>query len=135
MIITIIAIALFIAGVVLLIVGVSNDWEGEFIGMIVGICTAPLFICVISICNAQIGRGIEYDEKLHERNMLVYRLEQAEEDDNIVEYAELYNDVVHYNNSIRKAKTWGNNPWTSWFHNQLLAYLDYIEVINTEESK
>ena len=67
--------------------------------------------------------------------MLVYRLDQAEEDNNVIEYAELYNAVVYYNNSIRKSKVYGNNPWLSWFYNPLLANLDYIDVTGTEDSK
>ena len=135
MIITIIAIALFVIGVVLLIVASNNDWDCELTGIGIGILTFPLLVCLVAITTAQIGREVEYEKKLHERNMLVYRLEQAEEDNNVVEYAELYNDIVHYNNSIRKCKVYGNNPWLNWFHNPLLANLDYIEVISTEESK
>lgn len=133
MIITIIAIALAVIGVVLFIVGAANCWD-EMIGIPIAALLFPLFVCLVAIANAQIGRGLDYEKKLHERNMLVYRLEQAEEDNNIVEYSELYNDIVKYNNSIRKVKKWGNNPWLNWFHNPLLANLDYIDVTGTEDS-
>ena len=136
MIITLICLALFVIGVVLLIIAVSNDWDDDiiqwFIALPTGIALVATVVCGVSILTTKVGRNIEYEKKLHERNMLVYRLEQAEEDNNIVEYAELYNDIVCFNNSIRKTKAWHDNPWVNWFYNPLLADLEYIEVTDTD---
>lgn len=137
MIITLICLVLFVAGIVLFIIGMLRDWamEPDAIGVLFGVSLVPLMICLFTIASAQIGRDVKYEERLHERNMLEYRLEQAEEDNNVIEYAELYNDVVKFNNSIRRTKKWGNNPWTSWFFNPLIADLEYIEVTDMEDSK
>ena len=57
--------------------------------------------------------------------MLEYRIEHMEE--NITGNEMLYNDIVEFNNALRSEKKWANNPWTSWFNNQDIASLDYVE--------
>ena len=48
--------------------------------------------------------------------------------DNIVGNEMLYNDVVEFNNELRRIKKWANSPWVSWFYNQKIASIDYIEI-------
>ena len=134
MIITLIGLGLLIVGIILAIVNAKvyfENWKVRdgiewikfpalFIGSI--ITTASIVIILI---NATIY-DVEYQNMLHTREMLEYRIEHMEE--NITGNEMLYNDIVEFNNALRVEKKWANNPWTNWFNNQDIASIDYIEL-------
>lgn len=84
-----------------------------------------MFTCAFVIRNVS-NHDLDYQNKLHEREMLEYRVEHITE--NITGNEMLYNDIVDFNNTLRATKKWANNPWTNWFCNQDIAAMDYIEL-------
>jgi hypothetical protein len=135
MIITLMFIGFIIVGIILLTTSKSDKinigWSKrdacEFIGMlliVMGI-VAGLFTCGFAISNA-VTYDLNYQNALHEKEMLEYRIEHMEE--NITGNEMLYNDIVEFNNELRNVKKWANNPWTNWFNNQGVASIDYIEL-------
>ena len=86
---------------------------------------ASIFSTAFIVGNA-IHCDLNYQNTLHEKEMLEYRIEHMEE--NITGNEMLYNDIVEFNNSLRSVKKWANNPWTNWFYNQDIATIDYVEL-------
>lgn len=94
------------------------------IGFIVGgIC---LLLCIMGILFTVVNYDIDYQNKLYEKEMLEYRIEQIDED--ITGNEMLYNDIVEFNNDLRHTKKRANNLWTNWFYNQKIASIDYVEL-------
>ena len=58
--------------------------------------------------------------------MIGYRIENK--DINFVSDRKLCNDIVEFNDDIKKEKEGVNNPWTNWFYNSDIATIDYIEM-------
>lgn len=126
MLIILIAIGLLILGVVLINRSNYNDWA-DFIGiMLVVIMTFVVGICSIVIIGAQINKEVTYQNKLYEKEMLEYRIDNMEED--VVGNEMLYNDIVEFNNGLRNVKKWANNPFTNWFYIKDVATIDYVEL-------
>ena len=132
MIWTLIFIGILIIGIVCIVVGnyLGHSFEGLLMG---GIFTTAIsgFILVVFIgvvIGANATAEIEYQNKLHERDMLEYRIEHMEK--NITGNEMLYNDIVEFNNDLRTTKRWANSPWTNWFNNQKIASMNYIELEN-----
>lgn len=86
---------------------------------------AAFFIAIFLLCNFA-TYNLDYENKLYEREVLEYRLESA--DNNITGNELLYNDIVAFNNTLRATKKHAGNPWLSWFSNQKIASIDYIEL-------
>lgn len=125
MIITILAILLLCVGILLVNLKSNNDWL-EFFGIIsVFIGVMATFVCIIIISIEQIGKDVKYKNTMYEKEVLEYRIENA--NDNIVGNEMLYNDIVEFNNSLRSTKKWANNPYVNWFWNDDVAQIDYIE--------
>ena len=128
MIITLIAVALVVIGIVCVIIdcntnkGVSTEIYTPI--SLVGI--TALIVSLVIICSVQINRDVDYQNKLYERTTLEYRLENVEA--NTTGNELLYRDIVKFNNSLRMTKKWANNPWVSWFFNGDIATIDYIEI-------
>lgn len=125
MIITILGILLLVIGITLLAIGNDNDAllgcgvGGIFIG---GFTTV---MCIIFILCTQIGKEVDYQNALYEKEVLEYRIENMES--NITGNEMLYNDIVEFNNELRSTKKWANNPWLNWFFNEDIATIDYVE--------
>jgi hypothetical protein len=81
---------------------------------------------ITGIIDAQVNGDVNYQNKLYEKEMLEYRIDNMEND--IVGNEMLYNDIVEFNNELRSIKKWANNPWTNWFYNQDIATIDYVEL-------
>lgn len=133
MIITLIAIALFIVGIACFIIHnekyrmkFGGDWIW-FIGLVSTFisCIALLFVS-IAIIDANIKKDINYQNMLHKKEMLEYRIDNMK--DNIVGNEMIYNDIVEFNNELRSVKKWANNPWTNWFYVKEIAIIDYVEI-------
>ena len=133
MIITLIFIGMFIAGIVLLIIGQTSkiSYKAQDIISYIGIvCLVLGSIFSIVTGGISIGTAINADinceKAIYERDVLEYRLEQL--DENMTGNELLYNDIVAFNNELRYTKKWADNPWTSWFFNQEIADIEYIEL-------
>lgn len=81
------------------------------------------------VCFNLGSKSIDYEQAVYEKEVLEYRLEQIEQGNSVTGNELFYNDVVEFNNDLRSIKRWANNPWTSWFNNDLIAdNIDYIEI-------
>lgn len=96
-----------------------------------GLCAAVATVSVIVFCVfgifalvVAVEKETEYQNKLYEKEVIEYRVEHITED--IVGNELLFNDIVKFNNHLRSAKKWVNNPWTNIFWNEDVASIDYI---------
>lgn len=133
MIITLIFVSVIVIGIILLLIGKNNEinWRTRDIIKFIGACMVAIgiiasFFTVGFIIDNTTSYDVDYQNMLHKREMLEYRIEHMEE--NITGNEMLYNDIVEFNNELRSIKKWANNPWTSWFNNQDIASIDYIEL-------
>lgn len=135
MIITLIFISMIVIGIILPHVSDSGkfklSWEAKeviegisFVLILFGIILLIIFGTMA--CANAVSYDLDYQNVLHEKEMLEYRIEHMEE--NITGNEMLYNDIVEFNNELRREKKWVNNPWTNWFYNKNIASLDYIEL-------
>jgi hypothetical protein len=134
MIITLIGLALLVIGIISAIIRAKvhfKSWKTydriewiQFPALFIGSIITTVSIVIILI-NASFY-DVEYQNMIHKRDMLEYRIEHMEE--NITGNEMLYNDIVEFNNVLRAEKKWANNPWTNWFGNQDVATIDYIEL-------
>ena len=132
MIITLISLALVVIGVIFVIVGKKKksyyyEFGIDFFGVL--LITLGIVGCLFTggfiIGNAATCE-LNYQNALHEKEMLEYRIDHMEE--NITGNEMLYNDIVEFNNGLRNVKKWANSLWTNWFNNQYVASIDYIEI-------
>lgn len=124
MLIVILSIVLLILGIVLILVGYNKD--KDYSSIIVGIFTVISGIAfIIIMCCIQIPKERKYQEALYEKEVIEYRIEH--QDDNIVGNELLYNDIVEFNNMLRKSKLYSNNIWINWFANDKIAKIEYID--------
>ena len=134
MIITLIGLGLLVVGIVLAIVHdrtyfKSGHSEDVILGFGIGnimIGTIATLITTICILVNVADYDVAYQNALHEKEMLEYRIEHMEE--NLTGNEMLYNDIVEFNNKLRNTKKWANSPWTNWFNNQDIASIDYIDI-------
>ena len=134
MIITLIGLGLVIIGIILKIIYSNAKFKSfetrntidsiQFIASFIG--SIVTVICITVIVLNTICHDIDYQNRLYEKEIIEYRIERIEE--NITGNEMLYNDIVKFNNELRNIKKWANNPWTSWFNNQDIATIDYIEI-------
>lgn len=125
-------------GIVLLTIGLLIVNIVPFIiGCIKNRCViggVSLYMCALAggvLLGELLGMGIlhctfenKYNQKLYQKEMLEYRLE-----DNGLQGNEfLYHDITEFNNELRSVKYWYNNAWTNWFNNGKVASIDYIEI-------
>lgn len=90
-------------------------WIGVVLSVSLGI--------VLSIIQGM--KRVEYDKALYKKEVLEYRLENGGD---IYGNELLYNEIIEFNNELRDTKYWSSNLWTSWFNNDLIATIDYIEI-------
>ena len=128
MIITLIAVALVIISIVCCIIdcNTNNGVSTEIYTPLFLVGITALIISLVIICDVQINRDIDYQNKLYERTTLEYRIEN--EDAHTTGNELLYRDIVEFNNDLRRTKKWANNPWANWFWNGDIATIDYIEI-------
>lgn len=116
----------------------SHQWVNDVWYNIFGITFAIGLITTLVFggfaLSVQVNEQIEYEAAVDEYNILVYRLEHRDESTPIELSGSLYNDIIDFNNRVRKTKAWGNNPWVSWFYNQKIAdNVNFITLDNLNE--
>lgn len=130
MIITLITIGVIIGAVVCWVVNYRvccpPNWV-TLLGILLTVSGVLSSIIVGTlIIGTQINRDVEYQNTLYEKEVLEYRIEEA--DKNIVGNELLYGDIIEFNNNLRTIKKWANNPWTNWFFNEDMATIDYVKI-------
>ena len=132
MIIVLGSIGILVVGVIFLLLMQKarfrrNKEIMEIVGFTCTILGVILSLSVVSVCiGNSVSMDIDYQNMLHKREMLEYRIEHMNED--ITGNELLYNDIVEFNNELRGQKKWANSIWTNWFNNKYIADLDYIEL-------
>ena len=132
MYITLLAIAIFVLGILGLIIW--DKYCDPFnmlsyisiacivIGLIALICIIPILICVHASANTTLHNNIEI------RNSIIKRCELIESEYEDVSKSDLIKDIADFNNDLYSYKYYQANPWTSWFYIEEIANtLDYIE--------
>lgn len=134
MIITLIGLGLLVVGIILAIIFEKKYFRNyNTKEKIAGFAFGALFIgSIITLCSIIFilvnvtSYDVEYQNTLHTKEMLEYRIEHMEE--NITGNEMLYNDIVEFNNTLRNEKKWALNPWTNWFNNKDIASIDFIKL-------
>lgn len=129
MIITLIVAAILIFGITVWILSdklvlMADCWVGISVLSMV-ISGIAMIFCIAFIIDANAGKEIAYQNALYEKEVIEYRIDNM--DKNIVGNELLYNDIVEFNNALRRVKQWANNPWTTWFVNGKIADINYID--------
>ena len=134
MILTILAVLLLVFGFICLwrYQKRKHYWQGGGWAVSAFMCIMLGSICVIcatiGIIDAAVNNDIRTENLVEQRNSIEYRLEQCDKDTNIMVNGGVYQDLVEYNNTIRKYKKWSNNLWVNWFWSKGPAALEYIEL-------
>lgn len=105
-----------------------NVYEGVYIYIVILTIFTIFFSTFVGagIFHVKINEDIDYQSALYEKEVIEYRIDNMS--DNIVGNEMLYNDVVEFNNELRRIKKWANNPWVNLLYNQKIASIDYIEI-------
>lgn len=120
MLLTIIFVLLMILGFFLAGKFYSEFWAYVCVAGFIG-----TFFCVIIIMRVQIPKQVSYERAVMQRDTLEYRLEHRENEQTGNEM--LYSDILEFNQDLYSVKKWSKNPWVSWFWNEKIAELDYID--------
>ena len=125
--ILLILLILSVGGMFLAVKG-EYEWWGTAAG-IVG-TFAIIFFLIIGGCTIVENACAEktYTDYVEKRESIEYRLEQMNEDTNLLVNGGTYEDLLDYNKTIRSYKTWSDSFWTGWFYADKIATLDYIEL-------
>lgn len=133
MLITLLSVVIIITGIIICKC-CYKSYQEDFGTLVTIIGTAGLIIAIIGIIYCNTTSQLNYQKALQKYNMLNYRIEHIS--DNVVGNETLYSDIVEFNNDLRSAKYWAENPWTNWFNNQRIAKeIDYITIPRKEENK
>ena len=85
-----------------------------------------LFMCSLETAlDTQMNNDIDFQNKIMERDILIYRVEKGED---LPGYELLHSQIMDFNADLRETKECANNPWVNWFYNKEIAEkIDYIE--------
>lgn len=130
MIITLIALICLIVGIILFVIddkfAIIRDLPSMFGLYLSAFSIVILLFCCAMILGMNVVKDIDYQNMLEKRELIEYRIEDKGR--NFVSDGKLYNDIVKFNNSLRKVKEGANSSWTNWFYNDDIATIDYIEM-------
>lgn len=132
MIIIAISVIMLIAGIILFVweaktrskaFGSESRWQST-LGISLGtVGLIATLTCTVLTLIIQCPSTNEYEKMVHEKEVLVYQLENGDTDDI------LYSEIVDWNNAVRTAKRYYKNPFLNTFVNHKIAEnLEYIEL-------
>lgn len=133
MLIFVICGIIFVIGLILFLKYRKDIWKHEGV-TITGLTLMTVSGIVILICGIlclafTATADLDYANMVEKRDAIEYRLEQMENDKNLLVNGGVYDDIVEYNNEVRKYKKYGSsNPWTNWFNPAPIDKLDYIKL-------
>ena len=110
----------------------NTSWanEGWLIGGVCAMGVGGLILILCGACclgnNYTISAEKEYQDLVHTKEIIEYRLENFDKEDNVTVNGGVYNDVIEYNNKIREYKMYTYDFWQGWFYADKPAELDYI---------
>ena len=132
---------IFIIGIVLIIIGIifhclaennASYWNNTFqiFMAVLGYIVGAVILIIVAIVGpvTLVNDDVEYQQMLNTREAIEYRLEQIDNDENLLVNGGVYDDIVEYNNKLLEYKTWTHNFWIGWFWCDSPATLDYIEL-------
>ena len=124
---------IFVIGLILFLKYRKESWKHEG-----AVTTGFFFIAVSSVVMVICGilclifaatADLDYANMVEKRDAIIYRLEQIENEKNLLINGGVYDDIVEYNNEVRKYKKYGSsNLWTNWFNPAPIDKLDYIKL-------
>ena len=116
-------------GIVFIIIGMKKYNDLDMAGILITtIYVFAFLICLIIIVVNQTTAELQCGKLQERKNAIEYRLEQIDTNDqNIMINGGIYDDIVEYNNDVRKYKTFRHSFWTNWFVSKGLDEFDYIE--------
>lgn len=116
-------------GIVFIIIGMKKYNDLDFVGIVLTVIFGFAFlICLMITVVSQTTADLQCGKLQERKNAIEYRLEQIDANDqNIMINGGIYDDIVEYNNDVRKHKTFRNSFWTNWFVSKGLDEFDYIE--------
>ena len=107
----------------------DDNWAfGAILSWIIG--GVLTIIAIVSIIVAVAQNDIVTEDLIAQREAIEYRLEQCDEDANVMINGGVYEDLVEYNAEVRRHKRWTHDPWVGWFYSDGPAELEYIELPN-----
>lgn len=135
MLILIILGCLFLIGIGFLIGGhianrdavIWNDIEWPYyVGASLAILSAIALVVVgINVALIQTNKELDYQNTLEKYNMITYKLENNSEMSGL-EKESIMCSIKLYNEKIRTANYYKDNPWLNCFYNDKLVELPYI---------
>lgn len=128
MILTLIAVALILVGVILLIVD-KVSWMDLECGyapcLFFGIIGLFIFLTGILISHSAVDLQINNDNIKYES--LCKRLDIVNSEYEDISKSDVIADIAEWNADVASYKYWTESPWTNWFHVQEIAdNLKYI---------
>lgn len=128
MILTILAVAITVIGIVMII---KSEGDNEIVcgfGLLFGIGGGVVaFIMVCCIICAHVGIDAEIEENRIEYEALCERQEIVISEYEDISKSDVIKDIAEWNKNVYSYKHWANNPWTNWFYSKRVA--DSIEMI------
>lgn len=85
-------------------------------------------ICGASMIQAAIDNDLTTANFVERKAAIEYRLDQCNDDKNVIVNGGVYMDIVEYNHDLREYKKWAPNFWIGWFYASGPVDLDYIEL-------
>lgn len=104
------------------IICLDYDFTDLFAPILLGACIIAFIILAICGFSTAYTENTQYEIKMAEREVLVYRLENQKND------ALLYKDIVEFNSWIKNNKLWAENPWTNIYNYQKCADIEPINI-------
>ena len=107
----------------------DDGWMfGAIIGWVIG--GVLTIVAIVSIIIAVAQNDIITENLIAKRDAIMYRLEQCDEDNNVMINGGVYEDLIEYNAEVRRHKRWTHDPWVGWFYSDGPAELEYIILPN-----
>ena len=116
--------------VIVAVIAHWNFWDGLCVACSsIAVCLAViLFLCGLGISINQIYAEKKKGDFGERRKAIEWRLDQLKNDKSLIVNGGVYQDIVDFNNDLRKFKFYGQSFWTNWFISKGLDEFEYIEL-------
>lgn len=130
MIITLIATALVVLGIIFFIIHCYNfeDWAvGGFIGSF--LFGMPVFlICLCAIIKSHTFCDLTIESNRIKYESLLKRIEIVNSEYEDISKSDIVKDVADWNRSVLSKRYFSSSPWTNWFYSK--EVVDNLECID-----
>lgn len=131
MILTLIAIAVMVIGIVMILVyNITDHYAMNVIGTIVlAVGITAVLICIIALTIGNVSSISLIDRSEARYESLVYQAEaNLYDNDNDLGKKELANEIREWNESLAHYRKMQTNKWVNWFYPADTSELEYIPV-------